>query len=64
MLHFVININLECEIISVRLTLVDKRLDPVKVTGVEISPDPVVSGKAATFKITGSTGMSFSFPAS
>ncbi|CAF1708461.1 hypothetical protein Bca4012_006228 [Brassica carinata] len=33
----------------------DKRLDPVKVTGVEISPDPVVSGKAATFKITGST---------
>lgn len=51
-------------LLSVRLTLVDKRLDPVKVTGVEISPDPVVSGKAATFKITGSTGMSFSFPAS
>ncbi|KAG2330021.1 hypothetical protein Bca52824_001201 [Brassica carinata] len=34
----------------------DKRLDPVKVKSVEISPDPVVSGKAATFKITGSTG--------
>ncbi|CAH8306518.1 unnamed protein product [Eruca vesicaria subsp. sativa] len=33
----------------------DKRLDPVKVNGVEISPDPVVSGKAATFKISGST---------
>ncbi|KAF8090087.1 hypothetical protein N665_0487s0007 [Sinapis alba] len=34
----------------------DKRLDPVKVKAVEISPDPVVSGEAATFKITGSTG--------
>ncbi|XP_006291915.2 MD-2-related lipid-recognition protein ROSY1 [Capsella rubella] len=34
----------------------DKRLDPVKVTGIKISPDPVVSGKAATFKILGSTG--------
>ncbi|ESQ45956.1 hypothetical protein EUTSA_v10010794mg [Eutrema salsugineum] len=33
----------------------DKRLDPVKVKGVEISPDPVVSGKPATFKISGST---------
>ncbi|KAL1190163.1 MD-2-related lipid-recognition protein ROSY1 [Cardamine amara subsp. amara] len=34
----------------------DKRLDPVKVKGVEITPDPVVSGDAATFKISGSTG--------
>ncbi|CAA7041781.1 unnamed protein product [Microthlaspi erraticum] len=33
----------------------DKKLDPVKVKGVEISPYPVVSGKAATFKILGST---------
>uniref|UniRef100_A0A1J3FK47 Putative phosphatidylglycerol/phosphatidylinositol transfer protein n=1 Tax=Noccaea caerulescens TaxID=107243 RepID=A0A1J3FK47_NOCCA len=34
----------------------DKKLDPVKVKGVEISPDPVVSGQAATFNISGSTG--------
>ncbi|CAH2065506.1 unnamed protein product, partial [Thlaspi arvense] len=32
-----------------------KKLDPVKVSGVKISPDPVVSGEAATFKISGST---------
>ncbi|KAI5018044.1 hypothetical protein ZWY2020_042932 [Hordeum vulgare] len=29
---------------------------PVKVSGVEISPDPVVRGKPATFKISASTG--------
>ncbi|CAA7048549.1 unnamed protein product [Microthlaspi erraticum] len=33
----------------------DKKLDPVKVKGVAISPDPVVSGKVATFNISGST---------
>ena len=32
---------------------VDKKADyPVKVSGVEISPDPVESGKPATFKIS------------
>ncbi|CAN8255145.1 unnamed protein product [Cochlearia groenlandica] len=33
----------------------DKRLDPVKVKGVAISPNPVMSGQAATFNISGST---------
>ncbi|KAL5218996.1 hypothetical protein ABZP36_019680 [Zizania latifolia] len=31
---------------------------PVKVSGVEIVPDPVVSGQPATFKISASTGRS------
>jgi hypothetical protein len=30
---------------------------PVKVSGVEIVPDPVQAGKLATFKISASTGM-------
>ena len=30
---------------------------PVKVSGVEIVPDPVQPGKPATFKISASTGM-------
>ena len=36
---------------------VDKKADyAVKVSGVEISPNPVVSGQAATFKISATSG--------
>jgi len=37
--------------------LAEKGLDyPVKVSGVEVVPDPVVRGEPATFKISASTG--------
>lgn len=36
---------------------VDKKADyPVKVTGIEILPNPVVSGAPATFKISATSG--------
>jgi hypothetical protein len=43
-----------------RLWFADKHKDyPVKVSGVEIVPDPVQRGVEATFKISASTGKPF-----
>jgi len=40
----------------------DKKADyPVKVTGIEILPNPVVSGAPATFKISATSGNNYIF---
>ncbi|KAL5169608.1 MD-2-related lipid-recognition protein ROSY1 [Glycine soja] len=42
---------------KIKVTYCDKKADyAVKVSGVEISPNPVVSGQAATFKISATSG--------
>jgi hypothetical protein len=46
-----------CFSLTISLGLAEKGRDyPVKVTGVEVIPDPVIRGEPATFRISASTG--------
>jgi len=58
--HFYVAKLNACLNVEAHLNFADKKADyDVKVHGLEISPNPVARGQAATFSISASTGKSY-----